>query len=165
MRKIIVGRFIDRANPMPHLLSFSRSLSLFLSCRCPTDSRASEWLYRRAICPDSADATGWSYSKFSGCARAREERRYKEERVTHALTQRMSGREGAIARTEEAWNATTIRRQFAAILVRCQCQLIDPTADFHVCDLSICLVITLLRRHVSAYVTVRPDDRPIRLRS
>lgn len=60
-------------------MRFSLSLSIFFSvsvsflCRLSEYSlRELEWLYRRAICPDSARTTGRSYSKFSDRANERE---------------------------------------------------------------------------------------------
>lgn len=84
----------------------------------------------------------------------------EKERNTRTLS-RTSEREGAIVRTDEAGNATaTIRRQFAAIFVRCQCQLIGPTGDFRADDLSICSVIALYlsTRERHTRLSVRSDS-------
>lgn len=78
--------------------------------------------------------------------REREKSNDIKERVTHAHARLQASTHASSIRPEEKTRAhalrenskcETIRRRRAAMLVSCQCQLIEPTTDFRVDDLSI----------------------------
>lgn len=154
-------QFTDAKKRHPRRIRWSlRSSTFSLANLQPALEHPSNNFIARLFVP-IAWTTGRSYSKFSGGARSRERGIAVERRKSNArmcTRTRPEGKTRSHALRGDAKRAMTIRRHARALSMSADRADSLSQFDFHVDDLSICSVITLLIRHVSVHVFLYLTD-------